>query len=338
MRLDSADRSFFGIVAGAFVAYLALGVGACVLLAMYAYRLTAGGGTLERDELVWLIPVLLFLLPVAAGAVAGAWTVTRQVVSSSRLSRRVRRLTPMTSERVDQAAEKVGLGRRVRLIDVDEPFSFAYGAFAPRVVVSRGLVDRATEDELIAVLEHERYHVCSLDPLRLIVARAITSSFFYLPALRDLRTRYVAARELAADRCAIRLHGRTPLAGALLKVAAGPDWAEFQTAAAIGAPDLLDVRIAQLEAGDEPPLARISGAAWGLSALAAGVLGVGLAVAVVAVGGLRAALRTMTPGATLDVGHLLGGFACAVAVAAAASSGWWWLAYRARRPLDTTSR
>src|SRR6478672_10137934 len=35
----------------------------------------------------------------------------------------------------------------------------------PRVAVSRGLLEGVSDDELRAVLEHERYHVCNLDPV-----------------------------------------------------------------------------------------------------------------------------------------------------------------------------
>jgi Peptidase family M48 len=41
----------------------------------------------------------------------------------------------------------------------------------PRVVVSQGLLERLSDAELRAVLEHEGYHVANLDPLKLVVLR-----------------------------------------------------------------------------------------------------------------------------------------------------------------------
>lgn len=52
------------------------------------------------------------------------------------------------------AVERDG-GRRVRLIDAEEAFSFAYGALGPKVVISRGLADRASDEELVAILVDE---------------------------------------------------------------------------------------------------------------------------------------------------------------------------------------
>jgi Zn-dependent protease with chaperone function len=135
---------------------------------------------------------------------------------------------------LDDAAERAGLRGRVKLLDCDERFSFAYGALDPRVAVSRGLREAAQPDELDAALEHERYHVRNLDPLKVLLARALPATFYYAPALSALKQRYVAGRELAADRRAYRSCGRKPLAGALFKVVRGPSWPELQTAAAIG--------------------------------------------------------------------------------------------------------
>jgi beta-lactamase regulating signal transducer with metallopeptidase domain len=133
-----------------------------------------------------------------------------------------------------------------------DSFSFVYGVMTPRVAVSRGLLDRATSEELRAVLEHEHYHVRNIDPFKAVIVRVLSDALFFLPALNSLRTRYIASRELAADRRAVALYGRRPLAGALLKVVRGPDWSEQAGAAAISSPQLLDVRLIQLETGSEP--------------------------------------------------------------------------------------
>ena len=59
-------------------------------------------------------------------------------------------------------------------------------------------------------------------------------------ALASLRRRYVTARELAADRQASAACGPSALAGALLKVGAGPRWANLGAAAAMAGDDSLD--------------------------------------------------------------------------------------------------
>src|SRR5207245_144559 len=145
----------------------------------------------------------------------GVWSLARQLRDSRRLARRVRALALPLPEAVAASARGVGLAGRVVLVDSPQQFSFAYGALTPRVAVSRGLVELASGEELAAVLVHERYHVRNLDPLKVLVARALPATFFYLPAFGGLRERYVAGRELAADRRAVAHYGRKPLAGAL---------------------------------------------------------------------------------------------------------------------------
>ena len=95
-------------------------------------------------------------------------------------------------------------------------------AFQPRlwlwlstnhVAVSRGLVESVSSDELAAVLHHERYHVANYDPLKVVLARSLPDSLFFLPALGELRGRYVAGRELAADRRAMTRSGAPSVAG-----------------------------------------------------------------------------------------------------------------------------
>jgi Zn-dependent protease with chaperone function len=188
-----------------------------------------------------LLPVLLFIVLVVAGLALGARSITRQIIASSRLARRVRGLALELPDELALAASEVGLGGRVVLLAVPERFSFAYGVLTPRVAISQGLVEGVSDEELRAVLEHEHYHVCNLDPLKVVLVQALSAAFFFLPILDSLRARYLAGREFAADRRAVRACGRRPLVGALLKVVRGPDWSELEGVAAIGGSELLDV-------------------------------------------------------------------------------------------------
>lgn len=334
MRLDSGNRGFVALAALSFAAYTAVASGVCVLLAALAYQVSADGlGRLaDQDAVVW--PALAFLAVIAAGAVLGLRSLAVQIRSSAALARRVRTLALPLPPGLAEASLKVGLTGRVRLVAADEAFSFAYGALTPRVAVSRGLLDATAPAELEAVLAHERYHVRNLDPLKVLVVRALPSAFFYLPMLRDLRERYVAGRELAADRRAARACGRGPLAGALLKVVRGPGWRELRAAAAIGGPELLDVRVAQLETGSEPPLAGMSRSRLMLSLSAATALAAAALAPVLALGGVAAVIRVAMPEMG-DVGavDVLAGLGCAAALGAALMAGYAILARRARGDL-----
>jgi Zn-dependent protease with chaperone function len=254
MRLDQANRSFlvFAAVALPFTAIVLCGALDGVLVPLSLARISHVGLTgLWSDRGSLLAPLVFFVL-IAAGLGLGARALLQQTLASRVLSRRVHALAREAPEALAQAVRETGLAGRVRLVDAADSFSFVYGVRTPRVVVSRGLLERATDEELRAVLEHEGYHVRNLDPLKATIVRVLSEALFFLPALDSLRARYLAGRELAADRRALALYGRHSLAGALLKVARGPDWSEQAGAAAISGPELLDVRLLQLETGSEP--------------------------------------------------------------------------------------
>ncbi len=254
MRLDRANRSFLAIMGVALLlgAFLLCGAVGGVLAPLVVARVSHGGlGGLPHGD-VSLLPVLTFGALIAVALGLGVRSLTQQVVASHRLARRVGALAVMAPAKLTGAVMQSRLDGRVVLVDASDSYSFVYGILTPRVAVSRGLLEGASCAELRAVLEHERYHVCNLDPLKVVLARTLASAFFFLPALDSLRSRYVAGRELAADRRAVAVCGRRPLAGALLKVVHGPEWSELRVAAAIGSPELLDVRVVQLETGIEP--------------------------------------------------------------------------------------
>ena len=324
MRVDSANRSFAALFGGSLIAAMLLVCGAavCVLVGLAVAEAASDGvGSLFRGG-HWTAAV--FVAVVGAGVVAGLCSFTHQLFASRRLMRRISELSLPGDARVAAAARRIEMGRAVAVVDSDESFSFAYGAFTPRVAVSRGLVEQASEDELAAVLEHERYHVRNLDPLKVQFARALPRTFFYLPALRLFEQRYIAGRELAADRLAVQHWGVKPLAGALLKAVRGPQWPELPVAAALGGPELLDVRIAQLETGAEPALARLS-LAQAAGTVMAGLVLTGLfAVAVASFGGIAG-----DAAGALSVLNIAGVLICAVPWAVGAWLGYRWLQRRA---------
>jgi beta-lactamase regulating signal transducer with metallopeptidase domain len=163
-----------------------------------------------------------------------------------------------------------------------------------------------------------------------MLVRALSAALFFLPALGSLRARYVAARELAADRRAVEICGRRSLAGALLKVLREPDWSELDVAARIGGPELLSVRVAQLETGNEPRLRAPSTARITISLLGIGVLVATFLASVSSFGG-SAAVHHAT-GTGLAAATLLGGLSCAAPLAGAGLFAYLTISLRARRP------
>lgn len=333
MRLDSANRSFLVLMVLALLLgmYVLCGAVGSVLVPLILARISREGIAGLLDSGGSMLPVLLFIVLVAVGLAFGARSIARQILASQRLMRRVRDLTLELPDELAFTAAEIGLGGRVVLLDAPERFSFAYGVLTPRVAVSRGLVEGVSDEELRAVLEHERYHVCNLDPLKVVFVQAFSAAFFFLPALDSLRARYLAGRELAADRRAVRACGRRPLVSALLKVVRGPDWSELEGVAAIGGPELLDVRVAQLETGIQPKLSTLSITRATVSLLGATLFAATFLAAVFSFGGPAAVYRATGTG--LTAADLLSGLTCAAPFAGAGLVAYWLIARRASRPL-----
>jgi hypothetical protein len=255
--MNTANRSFFTLVAIALVPYVLLGLFGCGVLAVAGYRVVTDGlDGLNRPGEDLRLAVIFFAV-VAIGTVLGGVSVRRQAVATRRLAEFVGDHRIPSPHGLDTTVRHAGLAGRVDVLDDARPFSFTYGVMNPRVVASRGLIEAVTSREFDAVLTHERYHIRNFDTLKVVVARAAPAAFFFLPALGPLRERYLAGRELAADRHAVRAHGEPTLAGALYKVLDGPAWTDAGAAAALGGSEFLGQRVAQLETGTEPALSPV---------------------------------------------------------------------------------
>ena len=216
---------------------------------------------LERVPLSSLVLVAL--------ALASAMGFVRSVVGYLREQRLLREL-PL--ERVEQGAlveiAAAAGARRLYLTPARRPAAFCFGLLRPRIVVTSGLLTRLAPDEQTAVVWHEAHHARAREPLKCLLARLAASTFFWIPALRDLLDRYLLAKELAADRFAARRTSRRALAGALFGVVGQPP-----VAGAIGLADFAAARVDRLFDSDAPlpPLfrhARLAGSAFGVACLA----------------------------------------------------------------------
>jgi beta-lactamase regulating signal transducer with metallopeptidase domain len=285
------NRAFAAFISACAAAFALIGMGACMLLGIVAYRVQRDGFAALTANGNDVRPALVFLLIVAAGTMAGLWSLGRQWRATRRLQARVEELRVMPTPSLLEAAAQVGVAGQVDLVDANEPFSFTHGVRAARIVLSRGLADSLTDDELVAVLEHERYHVRNLDPLKVFLTRLLAPMLFFLPTLRELRARYIADRELAADRRALRRYGQRPLAGALYKVVGSPTWVQLSPAAALGGGEALEARVSQLETGEPPKAPRFSRTAIVLTGLGGAVLLATFSASVFAFGGPAALAR-----------------------------------------------
>lgn len=121
--------------------------------------------------------------------------------------------------RVAQAAWAVGIAGQVDVVETTRPFGFAYGWVRPRICISTAMVEQFTDEEIRAVLHHERWHAERRDPARLLVVRTIGRVFGFLPPIPRLVRHYTLVMEIAADRRAVSAMGNhRGIAGALAKV------------------------------------------------------------------------------------------------------------------------
>jgi len=325
--MDSASRNFAFLV-GLSLGFVAYGV--CGLVAYALVPLAAGGGP-GASPVVGAAALGLLVALLAASLALAARAVWRHRCANARLARRVEHAVVAPPAELSALAREAGLAGRVVLVDRPEPVSFVYGLFAPRVVISTGMLGRLGPAELRAALEHERYHVRNLDPLRELVCRVLAEALFFLPVAAQLHRHYATERELAADRRAAGVCGRRPLAGALLAALESPG-PEPRASVPLGGSALLASRLAQLETGRPSPPKGVDGRTFRRSALGLSAVVALFLAAVYGVGGSPALARLLA--AELAPANLLAGTAlCVAPLVSLAGLTWGRLTWSARRSL-----
>ena len=166
-------------------------------------------------RLVPPLPLALGLLLLFAIAGSGVVAATRELVGALRLARRLDRLNAPRPPRLASAARQLGIGPEVSVLAISTPAAFCYGIARPRIAISAGLLERLDDEELIAVLLHERRHQQRRDPLRYLALQALTAGLFMVPLMPAVRQWVETRIELAADRAALAVVPRGALAGAL---------------------------------------------------------------------------------------------------------------------------
>jgi len=154
------------------------------------------------------VPLILWI-----GAAFRQWQTTRRLVQA------LDSLRDAIAPRRHELLERLGLRSQVRIIRSARPFAMTAGLLRPRIFISTALLELLEDDELEAVLLHEQDHLRHFDPLQVLMGKALSTGFFFVPLIRALIRRHQAAVELAADEYAIaRQGGVVGLSAAVLKV------------------------------------------------------------------------------------------------------------------------
>lgn len=161
--------------------------------------------------------------------------------------------------RLLRTAGRLGIADRVVLFDAPIAAAFTAGFLRPRIFLSLRALAALDDDELEAVLLHERVHLASADPRRVALVRCLASALFFVPLADTLRRRFEVAKELDADRAVVAAQrGVRHLASSLQRLGGSSERACQE--AAVGAWSSATARIAQLEGAEVatllPPASR----------------------------------------------------------------------------------
>jgi Zn-dependent protease with chaperone function len=189
---------------------------------------------------LWLADIAVFGLTLLIGARLFV-AVVRVAVATRRRRAHHRMLVDLLGLSPEAvAARACAHGRDLRVLEVAQPLAYCLPGVRSRVVVSEGTLDSLAEDEVAAILRHERAHLRARHDL---VLEAFTAAHAAFPRFVRSASALDAVQllaELLADDAAVRVAGRAPLARALVACASGR--APMGALAAGGAHTLLRVR------------------------------------------------------------------------------------------------
>lgn len=265
--MNRADRSFRSLVAASLLTGSVLGLPLLITLvpgglqqALHGHDAIAAVCTAALYRIGLALPPIGLVVLALTGTGVGLG-----VLKAGRTLRRTRRVhalqQPVAPPRwLLTAARAVGVAEAVVCFTDPRPFAYCRGFLRPEVWISSGALAVLRPRELEAVLVHEAFHRRRRDPLRILVARVLSQLFFALPLIRLLAARFEVAKELEADRAAVRAQGTIRhLASALYALGRYP--LPLKTGeVAVGAWSLSRARVDQLcgAPGDEllPALSR----------------------------------------------------------------------------------
>jgi bla regulator protein blaR1 len=170
---------------------------------------------------LWLLDVAVFGLTLMIGARLLV-AVIRVAVATRRRRAHHRMLVDLLGLSPDLVAARAGArGRDLRVLEVAQPLAYCLPGVRSRVVVSEGALDSLTDNEVAAILSHERAHLRARHDL---VLEAFTAAHAAFPRFVRSASALDAVQllaELLADDAAVRVAGRAPLARALVACASG---------------------------------------------------------------------------------------------------------------------
>jgi Zn-dependent protease with chaperone function len=170
---------------------------------------------------LWTAYVAVFALTVLVG-IRLMVAVLRVAIANRRRRAHHRMVVDLVAVGHDAAlSQPCARTRDLRVLDVAQPLAYCLPGVRSRVVVSEGALTTLGDDEVSAILTHERAHLRARHDLVLEAFTAVHAAFPRLVRSSHALRAVQLLVELLADDAAVRATGRTPLARALVACAAG---------------------------------------------------------------------------------------------------------------------
>ena len=170
--------------------------------------------TSEIDVLgwpLWAAYVIVFAITLVIGA-----RLTYAVLQVAIATRRRRAHHRMVVDLVGKSQ-----GNHLRILDVAQPLAYCLPGVRSRVVVSEGALNALGDNEMAAILSHERAHLRARHDLVLEMFTAVHAAFPRFVRSGNALDAVRLLIEMLADDAAVRTAGPTPLARALVACASG---------------------------------------------------------------------------------------------------------------------
>ena len=170
--------------------------------------------TSEIDVLgwpLWAAYVIVFAITLVIGA-----RLTYAVLQVAIATRRRRAHHRMVVDLVGKSQ-----GNHLRILNVAQPLAYCLPGVRSRVVVSEGALNALGDNEMAAILTHERAHLRARHDLVLEMFTAVHAPFPRFVRSGNALDAVRLLIEMLADDAAVRAAGPTPLARALVACASG---------------------------------------------------------------------------------------------------------------------
>ncbi|MBY6705228.1 M48 family metalloprotease [Rhodococcus sp. BP-241] len=171
--------------------------------------------TAEIDALglpLWILYVTVLTITLVIGARL-VWATSLVAIKTRRRRARHRTLVDILDR---SAGETSAHGTDVRVLESLDPIAYCLPGLRQRVVVSEGTLSNLDDDELAAILTHERSHLRARHDLVLEAFMAVNQAFPHVVRSRSALGSVQLLVELLADDSAVRVTGPRPLARALV--------------------------------------------------------------------------------------------------------------------------